>query len=122
MKRFYQHRLPGYYRYVSISQILLILGSLTSALLAFVGKIEYTPLVAIGTSSITAWLEFRGTRKKISLHSATVDGLEQHLLWWTSLTSIEQASVSNLDRLVDNCEELLRSERNSWLSTSKASA
>ena len=38
----------------------------------------------------------------------------QHLLWWDSLTPVDQNSLSNIDRLVSVGEEIKLAEVHSW--------
>ena len=48
------------------------------------------------------------TRKASLLH------VLQHLLWWDSLTPVDQNSLSNIDRLVSVGEDIKLAEVHSW--------
>jgi hypothetical protein len=40
------------------------------------------------------------------------------LLWWKQLTSVDKASVGNVNILIITCEDLFEREREAWVSTS----
>jgi len=71
------------------------------------------------TSSISAWLEFSGTNAKIERYSTAVHSLQELVHWWQTLPQIDRSVVSNIDRLVLSCEELLQREQQGWKSTSQ---
>lgn len=116
---FYKGRIPRCHRTRNVSQVLLVLGSLSSAILAIVGFASWASGVSILTASITAYLEFTGTSSKISRYSFTVDALQGLCYWWQTLPQIDRSVVSNIDRLVLTCEELLQREQQAWRSTSQ---
>ena len=40
------------------------------------------------------------------------------MTWWNNLTSVEQASVENIQKLVNGGEDVMMTEMSSWISTS----
>jgi hypothetical protein len=105
---FYKGRLPRYYFSQTISQYLLLLGTFASMILAFLA------------TAVTAWSEFSGTDKKLNRYSGTIEALTHITVWWKQLSSVEQANVANLHKMILSCEEVLEREREAWLSTSMA--
>jgi hypothetical protein len=118
--KFYKKKIPACNRTRTIAQIFMILGSIATAALAFLGISSWAPIVSIFISGITAYIEFQGTNSKISRYSFTVHKLEELILWWQTLKPIERASVTNIDRLVLTAEDLLQREQQAWKSTSQA--
>ena len=116
---FYKSRIPRCHRTRNISQLLLVIGSLGSAILAIIGIATWASGISIVTASITAYLEFTGTSSKISRYSFTVHALQDLCYWWQTLPQIDRSVVSNIDRLVLTCEELLQREQQAWRSTSQ---
>lgn len=116
---FYKRRIPRCNNTRSLSQFLLVAGTLGAAGLA-ISKLSYWASgVAIINSSITAFLEFSGTNSKISRYSFTVHALQELIYWWQTLPQIDRSVVANIDRLVLTCEELLQREQQAWRSTSQ---
>jgi hypothetical protein len=83
-------------------------------------KRENVIYVRLFFAAVTAWKEFHGTEKKLTRYGGTIEKIKSTLLWWHQLTEIEQANVSNSDRLVFACEDAFEREREAWMSTSMA--
>jgi len=135
---FYQSRLPGYYRKVTVGTVILLVGALTGTFLAFLDADEWTAVATAVTSGVTAWMAFTGTKGKISRcayacsrcrldcpadysamsDSNTVDKVLEKVLWWRSLSPVDRASGTNQQLLVTTCEEFFERENEAWLSTS----
>ena len=117
---FYQDRIPLCNRARKTGQLLLVLGSITSAALAIASLQSWAAVVTIITSSITAYLEFQGTSSKIERYSFTVHALQELMFWWQTLPQIDRSALTNVDRLVLTCEDLLQREQQAWRSTSQS--
>jgi hypothetical protein len=117
---FYRSRIPKYSRDRNIAQMFLVTGAISTGLLAFFSLSIWAILVSIVTSTITAFLEFLGTNKKIIRYSSTVDALHNLIIWWETLPRIDQSMVSNIDKLVTSCEDLIQREQEAWKSTSQS--
>jgi hypothetical protein len=120
MTRFYQSRLPSYYRQRTTFEIVLVLGSLSGTLLAFLHVDEWMPAVTAVTAMITAWASFSGTDRKLSRYSSSIEKIQAIMLWWRSLSSTDKALPANIHQLVTACEETFEREREGWASTSVA--
>lgn len=116
--RFYKKRIPLCNRTRHLGQLLSTAGSLAGVVLAFLNKVEYTVITAIGTTGVMAWLEFQGTNNKIERYSSVVDALQKHIIWWKTRPPIEKSATENIDHLVVTCEEILQDEMNAWRSSS----
>jgi hypothetical protein len=117
---FYQQRIPRCSRARSLSQTLLLLGSIASGVLAFADFAVWAAAVSIVASAITAYLEYQGTAGKIDRYSVTVHALQELVFWWQTLPQIDRSVVANIDRLVLSCEDILQREQQAWRSTSQA--
>jgi hypothetical protein len=76
-------------------------------------------LVATTTTGITAWTEFQSTESKIHRYNSTTYTLQELVLWWSTRTSIEKSSVSNIDYLIESSEQAILLEVSTWKSTSQ---
>ena len=65
-------------------------------------------------AAITAWQEYGGADRKINRYTNAIASLRNHMLWWDSLTPVDQNSQSNIDRLVSVGEEIKLAEVHSW--------
>ena len=90
MVRFYQDRLPTYYRTRSISQLLMIIGSLSGTLMAFLDIAQWSAIATAALVSVTAWAAFHGTSRKLTRYNNTVEKVSSTILWWEALTIMEQ--------------------------------
>ena len=72
--KFYQKRLPRYYRLRTAGQLLIFLGGLTGTFLAFINESPWTAIATVTSSALGSWLEFHGTAKKLVRYSNTVVG------------------------------------------------
>ena len=119
MMTFYRNRIPKYSRARETYSLLLLLGSSTGAVLAFMGYSSQVAIITAVTSGITAWTEFVSTARKISRYNASVVAIENHVLWWDSLSLVEKASLINVQALTQIGESIINAERNSWMSAPK---
>jgi len=116
MKAFYQSRLPPNFRFYTTVQVLLILASALSAAVTFFSLTEYVAVIAIVSTSISAYVEFHSTDQKLSRYNSTIAALQNVLVWWSSLTKVEKADTRNISRLVMSCEQIHTGELEAWLS------
>ena len=116
---FYKARIPLLARTKGVAQMLMVFGSIMVVLLSMLDTAAWASAVTIITSSISAWLEFSGTNAKIERYSTAVHSLQELVHWWQTLPQIDRSVVSNIDRLVLSCEELLQREQQGWKSTSQ---
>ena len=78
--KFYKKRIPLCNHTRHMGQLLSTIGSLSGVVLAFLNKVEYTVITAIGVTGVMAWLEFQGTNNKIERYSSVVDALQKHVI------------------------------------------
>ena len=63
--RFYQDRLPSYYRTRYICETLLLAGTLSGTVMAFIKVDEWVAIVTAVTAMVTAWTAFSDTSRKL---------------------------------------------------------
>ena len=97
---------------------MLVLGSLSGTLMAFLQLSEWVSVVTAVTALITAWSAFSGTDNKPTRYSNTIENVQSLMLWWRSLSPTDKALPANIHQLVSSCEETFERERDSWASTS----
>eukprot|EP00929_Paragymnodinium_shiwhaense_P053046 TRINITY_DN26563_c0_g1_i1.p1 TRINITY_DN26563_c0_g1~~TRINITY_DN26563_c0_g1_i1.p1 ORF type:complete len:1068 (-),score=192.45 TRINITY_DN26563_c0_g1_i1:255-3458(-) len=117
MLRFYQERIPSYERQQSISQVVVIALTFSTALLVnynFLG--EAVAVSVIGTTA-TAWMEFADVRSKLQRYNRVVKSMTEHLNWWRNLTDVEKASPPNIKSLVEGAETILENECSGWFAS-----
>eukprot|EP01052_Picozoa_sp_SAG31_P037264 SAG31_NODE_4787_length_2956_cov_1.556178_2_plen_348_part_00 len=93
MVRFYQSRLPRYYRARIITECILILGSLSGALMAFVQVEQWAAIAAAMVASVSAWNAFHATNRKMSRYSNAVEKCASIQLWWDQKAPVDKANV-----------------------------
>jgi hypothetical protein len=116
--RFYQKRLPAYYRSRSFSTAVLMLSTIASSLLILLQQAPWTSVLAALSTVLTAWAAFHSTDKKLARYSATINAIDELVLWWNEMTDVEKASIRNINVIVGACEKVFKQERQAWLSTS----
>lgn len=116
--RFYQRRLPRYYWVRTIIEVIIILGALSGTLLVFLNADEWVAIITTCTVSLTAWINFQNTSRKLTRYSNLVESIAAVVLWWKSLTHVDKANVENVNEFVTACEDIFGREREAWMSTS----
>jgi len=119
---FYKGRLPRVYRRNVTSQVLLLTISGTSVVLAACGLGPLVSIIAAFACSLTAWSEFTEYGKKLRRYSGVVKTLENHLVWWDSLSSSDRALAANSSHLVEVTEATLSVAREVWSSAARIQA
>lgn len=118
MVRFYQERLPVYYRKRTVMEIVLLVGSLSGTVMSFLEVDEWAAVVAAVTAMVTAWAAFSGTKRKITRYSNTIEAIQSIVTDWKALKPIDKSNIAKIGQLVTNCEEAFEREREAWASTS----
>jgi hypothetical protein len=119
--KFYQGKLPKYYRSRAVSETLLLFSMLASTVLAFIALSEWAALATSFSAATAAWKAFAETDKKLGRYSNTVEKLASTVLWWRQLSDVEQASLGKVNILISTCEGIFEREHDAWLSTSVVS-
>jgi len=115
---FYQNRLPLYYKKLMLLETLMLAGQVTGMLLSAFGLEVWTTVVTAGVVMVTSWRSFSQTDKKLTRYSNTVEKANVIIPWWEQLDAIEKSSAATIGQLVDTCEEIFRSEWDTWTNTS----
>lgn len=117
--KFYQSRLPRYYRQLQLVEAAMVIGQVVSVLMAAFHLASWTSIAATGVATLTALRAFNQTEKKLQRYSNTVEKVNIVLPWWEQLNPIEKSNSNYIEKLVDTCEEIFRSECESWSRTSR---
>ena len=114
---FCQGRLPVRYCYNMLAQLMLLVTSATSVVLATLGLSPYVSIAAGLASFVTAYVEFSEWSRKVRRYSGVVRRLSNLLVWWNELSDTEKALVSNVTRLVGETEATLMFAIDAWADT-----
>jgi len=114
----YRDRTPGYSRWYTVIEMLLIFCQLVGVVLGIFGKGSWTGVVASVSATVTSWAAMRGFQEKRERTSSAVETLDSLLLWWRFLQFFDRCNVENVDRLVNKCEDVFERQRDAWVSTS----
>ena len=115
MLAFYRRRLPMYARGDGISQALLSIYAMLSAVLSYGNMTAAVALLAQVSSIQLNFMEFNDVKKKLMRYNGIIAGLENKILWWNSLTKVEKASQLNVNKLVNGVEDMIAGEQQAWL-------
>jgi hypothetical protein len=115
---FYQARLPRYYAKLKLSEAVMIGGQVAGMLMASFNAHSWTALVTAVVTFTTSWRSYVQTDKKLTRYSNATERFNVVIPWWDQLGSIEKSNPLNIAKLVDTCEEILRSEWDTWTTTS----
>jgi hypothetical protein len=120
--QFYETRIPKYFQWRKFVQVLTLLASVISTLLASLNYSEIVPIVTVIGASFTGWAEFRSITKKLQRYNFVVRNLTALRLWWMSLTPVDRASLRHVDHLVCTAEEIVSQEFFQWQAGSRRTA
>lgn len=95
-------------------KLVFLLGSSVSALLSFVNLQQWVAIATVFMATMSTLKEFNDTQGKISRYNGTVDGLDQILLSWYSMTDVERSSPVEIEAMVEAVERILSTERQAW--------
>jgi hypothetical protein len=117
MMRFYEARMPIYYGRRILWETLMVAGGVTTTLMAAFNGQQWAAIIAACMGFITAWSTFLGAEKKLARYTNTFEQVSQIILKWKQLPEIEQLMWSQIEWLVDRCEEAFEREYDTWCST-----
>ena len=126
MLHYYRTRVPKKYREQKTTVFLILLATSSIAVLSYLngrtsGELSAVAGVVAGTATaLTSWGEYNGADRKMNRFTNAIVALENHLIWWNSLPAVEQTSLSNINRLVSEGEEIKMAEVNAWADVSRA--
>ena len=114
MMTFYQARIPQYTRSAMIMLLMLGMFSVVASALAFFGYADFVVVVTAAGASITSYLEFSDTQRKIERYTRAVRAIKKLLNWWTTLDVVERAGVDATSTLLTTGESIISDERLAW--------
>jgi len=114
MMAFYQERIPAYTRSAILMLMTLGIFSVAASMLSFFGHPNIVVVVTAGGASITSYLEFADTQRKIERYTRAVRSIKKILNWWSTLDSVERAGASATSNLLTTGEAIIAEERLAW--------
>ena len=124
---YYQGCIPRKYREHKVTVFLLLATTCAVTVLSYLaGRLDTTVdlaavagIVAGASAGITAWQSESGANRKINRYSIAVVELKNLILWWDSLTPVDQNSQRNINHLVSTGEGIKLSEVIAWADASR---
>ncbi len=113
--KFYHPRVERFSRQIRRLNWLIIIMGGVGALIAAIG---FAPWIAVTTAlagALTSFMEIKNAQKTLSGYNQVVNDLESIRMWWHALTPAQQSKPSNFEKLVNNTEGVMQSERDSWI-------
>eukprot|EP00960_Hanusia_phi_P057441 763573-Hanusia_phi.AAC.1 len=116
MLDFYRSRLPGYRQTLNICTLLTILSNSGAAAVSTFGYPEYGAILIAFSAAIVSWLEFHGTRQKLTRYNKSLMKLNNITTWWHSISTVDKASTESISMLIMQVETIITGENDAWLS------
>ena len=114
MMNFYQLRIPEYSRAATLMLLMLGVFSIFASALAFFGYADIVVVVTAAGASVTSYLEFADTQRKIERYTHAVRSIQKLLNWWMTLEAVERAGVEATSQLLSMGESIISEERLAW--------
>jgi len=114
MMVFYQNRIPSNTRAALMMLLALGVFSVLASGLAFFGLAEIVVVITAAGASITSYLEFSDTQRKIERYTHAVRSIKKLLNWWTTLDAVERAGATATSKLLTTGESIISDERLAW--------
>jgi len=114
MMLFYQARIPRYTQSAMIMLLMLGVFSVLASSIAFFGYADIVVVVTAAGASITSYLEFSDTQRKIERYTRAVRAIKKLLNWWTTLDAVERAGTDATSTLLTTGESIISDERLAW--------
>ena len=128
MMHYYQTRVPRKYREWRRTVFLLLVSTCSIAVLSYLnGRVGTVDLSAIAgvvsgvSAGITSWQSESGADRKINRYTNAIVALKNHILWWESLSSVDQNSQLHINRLVMTVEDIKLNEVSAWADANRHS-
>lgn len=121
MLHFYQSRIPKLGFRIRVVKVLLTLCTIATAVLSSNASwLRYVPIATTVSAALTSWSSFSDQERRLEQYTETVRSLHDVVSWWDSMDDVEQASTSNISKLILSCEAIIGTERRSDLASALA--
>jgi hypothetical protein len=94
----------------SLCMVLVLISTLSSGVLGFIGLNAYIPLAAAFASSIDSLSSYHRLRDRLTATNAALTQLQSLLVWYRGLSMVERRLSHNKNHLVDVTEAALLAE------------
>ncbi|EKX54900.1 hypothetical protein GUITHDRAFT_149900 [Guillardia theta CCMP2712] len=115
MIKFFRRRLPLYKFRVALFNWLIIVLIAAAAAVANIESAEYGAICMALATAVVSWMEFDGTRQKLSRYNKSLVSLNNIVTWWNSISDSHKASVESVSLLVMQVESVIAGESDAWL-------
>eukprot|EP00747_Dinoflagellata_sp_TGD_P091073 gnl/TRDRNA2_/TRDRNA2_164931_c5_seq1.p1 gnl/TRDRNA2_/TRDRNA2_164931_c5~~gnl/TRDRNA2_/TRDRNA2_164931_c5_seq1.p1 ORF type:complete len:155 (+),score=25.92 gnl/TRDRNA2_/TRDRNA2_164931_c5_seq1:50-466(+) len=107
-------RMPVLDRNWSIVQLVILLGTLVSAVLGILSLQTWIPMTVAMVAGIESIAQFEQTSSQLTGANASLAQLKKLRIWWQSLSMVEKRMPTNKTQLVEEAEEAIEGEVAAW--------
>ena len=107
---FFRDRIPRYTWWHDALKVAQLLCAVAASVLAYLGNARYVVVFTSVAVAITGWIGFHGVSDKIVRYNSIARNIQMLITWWTALTPIEKAGVTNISQLIEQGEAILCAE------------
>ena len=100
---------------LKILQWLILLNGGAGTILAAVHFQIWIALTTTLVATFVSFLEYKQIENTLIKYNQTRTELDNIKLWWMSLSGAEKTKTENKDKLVENTEDVLRTELSGWI-------
>ena len=120
MMHFYERRQEVVYNRQSRITWFTLLMAATCTMLAFYKEFLAVATLTVLSSAAISWAEYNQLQDKVSRYNHTIIGINELVVWWSSLNEVDQSSATNLDRLITEGERAINAELSTWRAAATA--
>jgi hypothetical protein len=121
MLEVYKRRLPLYSRRKTVASVLIILGTISATVVAAANLSTWAAISTAVTGSLMSFVEFSGVEEKLVRYSEAVHRLQETMLTWRSKGLVDRSSITCVNELVEECENVFQTERSGWVHSASSS-
>uniref|UniRef100_A0A7S0XXN4 SMODS and SLOG-associating 2TM effector domain-containing protein n=2 Tax=Hemiselmis andersenii TaxID=464988 RepID=A0A7S0XXN4_HEMAN len=120
-REFYQVRIPRCYMWMTFWQIVMAVLTVSGAVLAYIKSVsQFVAVSSAVAAAITSWGAYDDLGRRIERYTNAVRSINELVSWWKSLDDVDHASAENITRLIEMGENIINSERQSWLTATSS--
>ena len=72
-------------------------------------------IVSAISAGVAGYLEWSSVGRKVSRYNGSIVEIENLILWWDSMSTVEKGAPHSVNNLVAHGESIINGERGSWL-------
>ena len=122
MAAYYMNKSPGLAIQSQISLVLGVLLAVSSSIISTFDLSVFIPAVLALSTTINAWTNYQQVELRLLQTNAAQGQLNQLLVWWDGLSTIEKRVPSNKDKLITESENVILSQATIYSGSNNSSS